>query len=372
MQKDKRLVPKLRFLEFEREWEEKKMNTLFSISAGGDVNKENVSKRKTEKFRYPIYANATGNKGLYGYSDIYKVDGETLTITGRGVNIGVAHSRKEKYFPIVRLLVLRPKKDENVRFFEYQFNKQNIFVESTGVPQLTAPQVSTYKVFRPEFEEQQKIANFIIALDTRLQSLRKKKSLLDEYKKGLMQQIFKQEIRFKDDYGDKFPVWKKKKLGEVANVYQPKTISQSDLIDYGYLVYGANGVIGYYSEFNHETEQIAITCRGNTCGTVNFTKAQSWITGNAMVINVDDFKHVNKRFLFYQLSNTNFRYLISGSGQPQITGNIKTHFVKLPSLSEQVKIADFLSAIDKKITLVEEQIEKTKTYKKGLLQQMFI
>ena len=187
-----------------------------------------------------------------------------------------------------------------------------------------------------------------------------------------MQQIFSQVIRFKVDDGSDFPDWEERKLGDVGKVYQPKTISQTDLTTKGFDVYGANGIIGKYSEYNHEFEQIAVTCRGNTCGTVNFTKPKSWITGNAMVVNVDDSKVVNKTFIYYQLSHTNLTYLITGSGQPQITGDIKTHKVKIPSLPEQTKIANFLSSIDNKIEQVGKQLDESKQFKKALLQQMFV
>jgi len=235
----------------------------------------------------------------------------------------------------------------------------------------------------PCLSEQQKIAAFLTAVDNKIELLGKKQALLKEYKKGLMQQIFSQEIRFSPkgtssqaqgeiDDGSEFADWEEKKLGDVGKVYQPKTISQTDLTTKGFDVYGANGIIGKYSEYNHEFEQIAVTCRGNTCGTVNFTKPKSWITGNAMVVNVDDSKVVNKTFIYYQLSHTNLTYLITGSGQPQITGDIKTHKVKIPSLPEQTKIANFLSSIDSKIEQVGEQLDKSKQFKKALLQQMFV
>ena len=187
-----------------------------------------------------------------------------------------------------------------------------------------------------------------------------------------MQQIFKQEIRFKADSGEEFGEWEERRLGDVANVYQARTISQTDLTPQGYDVYGANGIIGKYSEYNHELEQVAVTCRGNTCGTVNFTNSKSWITGNAMVINVDESSYINKRYLYYLLVNTNLGYLITGSGQPQITGDIKKHKIILPDLEEQTKIAHFLSSLDTKIAVVDEQMEKTKEWKKGLLQRMFV
>lgn len=165
--------------------------------------------------------------------------------------------------------------------------------------------------------------------------------------------------------------WEVKRLGEVAKIYQPKTISQSELKDSGYSVYGANGIIGYYDEYNHETAQIAVACRGSSCGTVNFTEPKSWITGNAMVINVDHNYHVEKKFIYYQLNNQNLNYLITGSGQPQITSNIKNHNISVPSLSEQQKIAACLSSLDELITAERQRLELLKAHKKGLLQNLF-
>ena len=166
--------------------------------------------------------------------------------------------------------------------------------------------------------------------------------------------------------------WEEKKLGEVGEIYQPKTISQTDLTSKGFDVYGANGIIGKYHSFNHEFEQIAITCRGSTCGTVNLTNPKSWITGNAMVANVDNNKSVSKKFIFYQLSGANLEYLISGSGQPQITGNIKKHALSIPPIKEeQQEIADCLSSLDELIEAQDQKLEALQRHKKGLMQDLF-
>lgn len=176
-------------------------------------------------------------------------------------------------------------------------------------------------------------------------------------------------IRF--DEFQKNQIWAARTLDDVAEVYQPKTISQTDLKDKGYLVYGANGVIGYYDQYNHETSQIAIACRGSSCGTVNFTEPKSWITGNAMVVNTDGFVDIDKKFLFYQLCASSFTYLITGSGQPQITGNVKKHKVAITNLQEQQKIAACLTALDEIIKAESEKLEFLYDYKKGLLQNIF-
>jgi type I restriction enzyme S subunit len=224
----------------------------------------------------------------------------------------------------------------------------------------------------PTLPEQQKIAAFLTAVDGRIEQLSRKKALLEATKKGVMQQLFTQTLRFQDDHGHDFPDWEEKTLGDVARLYQPKTISQTDLTEEGYTVYGANGVIGKYHSYNHEQPQVIVTCRGSTCGVINYTEPRSWITGNAMVVNLDNHPAETKGFVYHLLCHADLRYLITGSGQPQITGNLKGHKINLPSLPEQTKIAGILSAMDGKIAAVGEQMRQTQAWKKGLLQQMFV
>lgn len=176
----------------------------------------------------------------------------------------------------------------------------------------------------------------------------------------------KQSLRFAE-FTDK---WQEMRLGDICEIYQPQTIPQSDFTKEGYNVYGANGIIGKYHSYNHEKEQIAIACRGNSCGAVNFTNPKSWITGNAMVINLDNSKNADKIFVYYMLLNSNLNYLVTGSGQPQITSNIKNHSIKLPTLAEQKKIAQVLSACDKEIELLKSKFQYLKTQKKGLMQRL--
>ena len=176
----------------------------------------------------------------------------------------------------------------------------------------------------------------------------------------------KQSLRFAE-FTDK---WQEMRLGDICEIYQPQTIPQSDFTKEGYNVYGANGLIGKYHSYNHEKEQIAIACRGNSCGAVNFTNPKSWITGNAMVINLDNSKNADKIFVYYVLLNSNLNYLVTGSGQPQITSNIKNHSIKLPTLAEQKKIAQVLSACDKEIELLKSKFQCLKTQKKGLMQRL--
>ena len=163
-------------------------------------------------------------------------------------------------------------------------------------------------------------------------------------------------------------------LGEIARIYQPQTISSTELTEDGFLVYGANGIIGKYKQYNHKTEQICITCRGNTCGMVNYTKPMSWITGNAMVINTDEHQNkVCKRYLYHYLSAYNFNSLISGSGQPQIVRTpLEQLKVTLPTFLEQKQKATFLDKIQGKIEICNKALNLYLQQKQYLLRQMFI
>ncbi|MCW8050055.1 restriction endonuclease subunit S, partial [Escherichia coli] len=244
-------------------------------------------------------------------------------------------------------------------------------VGGSALQEISLTELRKVRTLLPPLLEQKKIAQILSTWDKAISVTEKLLANSQRQKKALMQQLLTGNKRLLDENGVRFNgKWEKKLLSDVADVYQPKTISQSMMSDSGYPVYGANGVIGFYQEFNHETEQIAVTCRGSTCGIVNWTQAKSWITGNAMVINTDNYSYVSKKFLFYTLNGSDLKYLISGSGQPQITGNIKTHIINLPCIEEQQKIATVLSAADAEIYTLEKKLACLRDEKKALMQQL--
>jgi len=249
--------------------------------------------------------------------------------------------------------------------------RQLVSTAGHGTGRLDTHLIQEYPINLPPLLEQKKIAQILSTWDRAITTTEQLLANSQQQKKGLMQQLLTGKKRLLDKDGVRFEgEWESKPLSDIAEVYQPKTISQSMLTETGYPVYGANGIIGFYEEFNHATEQIAVTCRGSTCGVVNWTQAQSWITGNAMVINTDNFPAISKKFLFYVLDGSNLSYLISGSGQPQITGSIKTHVVKIPALEEQKKIAQILSTADQEITTLQQKLDALKQEKKALMQQL--
>ena len=148
----------------------------------------------------------------------------------------------------------------------------------------------------------------------------------------------------------------KRKLTEICNPKQWKTIPTSELVEVGYPVYGANGIIGFYNEYNHEEKTIAITCRGATCGTVNLTCPKAYITGNAMCLdNVNN--TVILEYLFYAMKAYDFSKVISGSAQPQITrqGIEKVEVVVYPKEKQQQIVCE-LQKVESLITARQEQL----------------
>ena len=146
--------------------------------------------------------------------------------------------------------------------------------------------------------------------------------------------------------------WAYKELGEVCDLYQPKTISSDMLVSDGdYLVYGANGIIGRYNQYNHEASEVLVTCRGATCGTINISTPFSWINGNAMVVHPKS-EDLCKRYLVYALRGIDMSDVITGAAQPQITRqSLSPKKLPVPPISEQQRIVlelDLLSGIIEK------------------------
>ena len=382
-------TPKLRFKEFSGDWEYKKLedistqikrtsdyviDNILTISAGRgfleqkDRFSQVIAGNSLSKYTL-LYENEfsynRGNSKKYTYGCIYRLRNYKEALVP---NVYISFKLENQIEGFYEQLFIKKYLDRQLR----QLISSSARMD--GLLNINKSDFFKVKIPVPKLEEQEKIASFFSLIDDKISLQGEKVEALKDYKKGMMQKIFSRELRFKDDEGRDYPEWEEKKLGQISDIYQPQTISQQDFTISGYKVYGANGIIGFYSKYNHETEQIAITCRGNTCGTVNITERKSWITGNAMVVNVDEYlENVNKYFLGFLLDYSNLKYMITGSGQPQITRDVvSSHKIKLPCLSEQNKISRLLLKIDMKLNKEQEKLDSLNQYKKGLLQQMFV
>lgn len=158
-------------------------------------------------------------------------------------------------------------------------------------------------------------------------------------------------------------------LFEICRPKQWKTISSKDLSENGYPVYGANGIIGFHSEYNHEKPTILITCRGATCGTINVSVPFSYINGNAMALDDLDEHKAYINYISYYLKYRGLADVISGSAQPQITREgLQSVKIPLPPLAEQRRIASILDQADELRQKRQQAIEKLDQ----LLQATFI
>ena len=164
---------------------------------------------------------------------------------------------------------------------------------------------------------------------------------------------------------------KKIKLTDICNPKQWKTIPTSDLLEEGFPVYGANGIIGYYKEYNHENPVIAITCRGATCGSINITVPKAYVTGNAMCL--DDLQQdVDFKYLYYCLLHYNFATIISGSAQPQITRQgLEKVIISIGTPEEQKKIVAVLEKLHALIAARKQQLSALDDLIKARFVEMF-
>ncbi|MFV5377283.1 restriction endonuclease subunit S [Acinetobacter calcoaceticus] len=388
-------VPKLRFKEFNGAVTKNFIKDIAKTYVGRDLVEEAYSPIKTETHIYPIYSNSVDNEGLYGYYNFqeFNFDNDALTVVGRGAGLGRAFYRQGGFGTIGRLLCLIPKnKSFHPKYLsDYINDRLIIHNESGGIPQLPRSSLENYEVILPSYEEQTKIASFLSAVDEKISLLTKKHELLWQYKQGMMQKLFSQEIRFKADDGSEFEEWEKVRLGNYLVKHDEKTEFNNQ---YPVLTSSRNGIFFQKDYFSGQDIASADTTGYNVVPYGYFTYRHmsddlifkfniNTLCPKGIVSTLYPVFTVKPDFL-----NTYFLQTILNEGQEfknfaimQKQGGSRTYmyfsklvelFLTIPCLDEQTKIANFLSAIDQKIEVVAQQIEQAKEWKKGLLQQMFV
>lgn len=364
------LQPKLRFPEFKDNWNKNKLdNFTKSISSG-------KSKTRESEGEYFLY----GSTGIIGYTDANDYKGKCILVARVGANAGNLYKVDGNYSVTDNTLMLYINEDNFFDFTYYLLINAglNKLVFGSGQPLITGGQLKNLDLFVPKINEQTKIANFLTSVDEKLNLLKEKKSLLEEYKKGIMQKIFNQEIRFKDNNGNDFENWVEKSLGDIVEITKGNQLNKDDLNDYDIYPSISGGIepSGYTDKYNRIENTIIISEGGNSCGYVNYIKTKFWCGGHCYSIEVLEKEKIDNEYLF-QLLKFNQNELMAlrvGSGLPNIQKkDLKNFLLKLSvNKTEQIKIANFLSSIDLKLELVSNQIKETKEYKRGLLQQMFV
>ena len=386
------LVPKLRFSEFSDDWEEKRFvdittkisdgihstpnydegGTYSFVNGNNLVNgviKINSQTKKVDENEYTTHQRPLGSNtilisinGTIGNLALYNNEKVVLGKSACYLNINEKDTDKLYVFNLLRTCKIK-------RFF-------NSELTGSTIKNLSLTTIKNTKLNLPTKPEQQKIAAFLTAVDTKIEQLSKKQELLGEYKKGSMQQIFSQAIRFKADDGSEFPDWEEKKLGGVGRIRKGSQLNKSELTDTGDYpaINGGINPSGYTDKWNTGKNTITISEGGNSCGYINFITSKFWSGGHCY--SIEELKgDVLNRFLFQYLKFNEhlIMRLRVGSGLPNIQkGEINNFKVNLPSLEEQTKIANLLSSIDSKIEQVGKQLRESKQFKKALLQQMFV
>lgn len=230
----------------------------------------------------------------------------------------------------------------------------------------------------PLLKEQEKISKFLTTVDKKITNLENTITSLENQKKGLLQQIFSQKLRFKDKNGNNYPNWEKKKLEDIAIFLdnKRKPLEQSERIHGKYPYYGASGIIDYINDYIFDEELVLLSEDGANIIDRNYpicyiATGKYWVNNHAHVLKVKS-QYVNK-FICESLEQLNYTKYNTGTAQPKLNQDVcRKIILSIPCLEEQTKIANFLSTFDRKLENQKAQLEHWKQIKKGLLQQMFV
>jgi type I restriction enzyme, S subunit len=368
------LQPKLRFPGFKQELQVRVIGDVCNLTTG---NKD--TQNKIDDGKYPFFVRSQTVERI----DSYSYDGEAILTSGDGVGVGKNfHYINGKFDFHQRVYCLNKFKDDVYGQFVFHYFSENFLRRITrmnaknSVDSVRREMIFEMPILLPNLNEQTKIANFLSSIDEKINLLKEKKSLLEEYKKGMMQKIFNQEIRFKDDNGNDFEDWRNIELGEVLDYIQPtkfivKSTDYNDNFNIPVLTAGKTFILGYTNETdNIFKDKLPVIIFDDFTTANKFVDFPFKVKSSAMKILICNNKSADIKYIYEFIQTLNFgtgdehkRYWISEYSKCEID---------LPCIEEQIKIANFLSAIDEKIALVATQIEDTQEYKKGLLQQMFV
>ncbi|WP_377111915.1 restriction endonuclease subunit S [Pseudoalteromonas sp. M58] len=404
------LKPSLRFVEFDSSWEKYNLSDLGEFKNGVNKAAEDFGHGMPFVNLMDVFGqNSIGLPELDLVNstekerELYSIKkGDTLFIRSSVKRQGVGetavceHDIKDTVYSG---FLIRFRSNDNIEhgfkrfcFWTSKFRNSLLRMSTTSAnTNINQESLSKLKLALPTIEEQQKIADFLTSVDKKNSLLKEKYALLNQYKKGVMQKLFKQEIRFKDENGKAFPDWQEKTMNQVLSPEFREIPKPSKK----YLALGIRSHMkGTFQKPDSDPDAIAMeklfVVRPNDL-VVNITFA--WEGAIAIAKTEDDGGLVSHRFPTYTFKKNEathryfkhiiqlkrFKYMLDlispgGAGRNRVLS--KSEFLKLkwelPSVKEQEKIADFLDTLDNKLQALNEQIELTQTFKKGLLQQMFV
>jgi type I restriction enzyme, S subunit len=396
------LVPKLRFSGFEGEWVQNKLSDLYQLISGQHLNPDEyqtITSNSNPYFTGPSdFTNDKSQICKWAEKEGKVAIEQDILFTVKGNGVGSLMFLKLPKVTIGRqLMAVRANSASSLLLFHYlQTKKDYYFSLASGnmIPGLSRNDIMSTDLTFPPLPEQTKIAEFLTAIDKRIELLTAKKEKLTLYKKGVMQKIFNQEIRFKKDDGGEFPEWEEKTLDEIAERVTRKnrennlnvlTISaQQGLVsqlEYFNKSVSAKDVTNYYLLEKDEFAYNISYSEGYPMGAIKRLKKYDKGVVSTLYICFRFNKSVSKTFMEQYFEAGLQNLAIEKVAQEGVRNHgllnigVKDFLgiaLRLPSKHEQIRISNFFVAIDAHIQIVEQQITLNQTYKKGLLQQMFV
>ena len=400
-------VPKLRFKEFEGDWSTNKIEEISIVTSGGTPSR-NVSDywngdipwvttslvdfnviNEAEEFITQVGLDNSSAKLFHKDTILMAMYGQGIT-RGKVAILGIDATTNQA------CAAIKLKNGFETKFiFQNLMNRYEEIRDLSnegGQKNLSAGIIKEILISFPEKEEQTKIASFLSNVDEKISQLTQKHELLSQYKQGMMQKLFSQQLRFKADDGSEFGEWEEKKLGEVGENIIGLTYSPTDVTNdgTGILVLRSSNIKEGRLDKSDKVRvnkkiQDKIIVQPNDILICTRNGSQRLI-GKSVIINDDEvmtfgafmsvYRSKYNRFIAYLMQTPWFFEQVQmnlGARINQITtGTLNEFTFDFPCLEEQTKIANFLSAIDQKIEVVAQQIEQAKQWKQGLLQQMFV
>ncbi|EOU1694286.1 restriction endonuclease subunit S [Clostridium perfringens] len=392
-----RNVPKLRFKGFEDEWKKYELDDIAMISK----SKYNPTKSNKTYKCIELEHIAQEDGRILGYVNSKEQNSIKNKFDSGDILFGKLRPYLKKYwisnFEGVcssEIWVLKARKISNSFLYRIvqseKFN--NIANVSSGskMPRADWNYMSSTIFLVPKLNEQEKIANFLSKVDSIIEKQEKKVQYWNSYKKGMMQKIFSQKIRFKDGNGMDYPEWEKKNLKYVLSEISEKTKENNQ---YEVLSSTANGVFKQSEYFNREIasadntgykilrlNQIVLSPQNLWLGNINYNNKYDMgiVSPSYKIFNIN--KNLNEKYISYIIKTDRMLYgykQASEQGASVVRRNLNMDLfydilINIPCVEEQEKIANFLSNIDNIIEKESKKLEELKQWKKGLLQQLFV
>lgn len=375
-------TPTLRFPEFSGEWKEKRLGEIADFW-NGKAHEQDISAKGDFIVVNSKFVSTEGRIRKFSNRQISPLIKDDIVMVMSDIPNGKAIAKcflideNNRYTLNQRIGGIRGKYVEN-RFLIRILNRNHFLLRhDNGVSQtnLRKEEILRCPLWIPITAEQQKIAYFLTSIDDWIENLKKQKEAQEKYKKGMMQKIFSQVIRFKDENGDDYPEWEEKRLGEITSNFDSKRqpIAKEKRKPGKYPYYGANGIVDNVEEYLFDGEFVLVAEDGVVDVSrypVHLAKGKFWVNNHAHVLQGKD---VGNIFLYYALQNIRFARYITGSAQTKLNSQVLSKMlVAIPTGYEQQKIADFLSSIDDLINLSTQRINLAEEWKKGVMQRVFV